>query len=429
MSATLLFAELYKGDHPLMLQLRARLEEIARTPGLVTVLIEGAPGTGKTTMARALAMARVLSMVDPQYHRLSVERAAREVREGAALKWYRDISLAGLTETLADGQLFGVGKGVATEVGARVGIFEQAMTGCLDPKTAKSHRELIADAQRDDGDLIPLATGGIVLLDEIGDLAPTLQAKLLRVLNGEMQFRVGTEGNIDFGFVFRGLVALATWRDIDGDCTIRDDLRQRITQHRVRVPGLTEYPGEVRLHIVLSVAEVVKREIRDELAHVDQLVAAEGDNKSETVLSSEWLQQANRSAEAKLPRPQAMKLAAVDWSAHGQLRGLRATLRRVLCGAELDEALAETQAAFARSRKAVQAETCAERLKRYLGGQISFSDAWFTDRRQWATELLARLDLDDPDLLRIMADAGRPASEIKKELRNLMRSGSKSSGF
>ncbi|MBX3451333.1 MAG: sigma 54-interacting transcriptional regulator [Planctomycetaceae bacterium] len=428
MTAPLLISELYKGDYSLMVALRSQLEEIARTPGLVTVLIEGAPGTGKTTMARALAMARVLSMVDAQYHRLSVERAAREVREGAALKWYRDISLAGLTETLADGQLFGVGKGVATEVGARIGIFEQAMTGCLDPKTAKSHRELIADAGRGDGDLIPLVTGGIVLLDEIGDLAPTLQAKLLRVLNGEMQFRVGTEGNTDFGFVFRGLVALATWRDIDGECHIRDDLRQRITQHRVRVPGLSEYPSEVRLQIVLSVTEVVKREIRDELAHIDQLVAADGTDKNATVLSPEWLQQVNRSAETKLPKPLAMKLAAIDWSACGQLRGLRATLRRVLCGTDLDAALAESQAAFARSRKAIQGESNAERFKRYLANGHSLSDAWFSDRHQWATELLGRLDLDDPDLLRIVADAGRTASEIKKELRNLMRSGSKSSG-
>ena len=37
--------------------------------------------------------------------------SAREVREGAALKWYRGLSLAGLTDTLADSQLFGVGLG------------------------------------------------------------------------------------------------------------------------------------------------------------------------------------------------------------------------------------------------------------------------------------------------------------------------------
>jgi MoxR-like ATPase len=377
-------------------------------------------------MARALAMARVLSMVDPQYHGLSAERAAREVREGAALKWYRDISLAGLTETLADGQLFGVGKGVATEVGARVGIFEQAMTGCLDPKTPKSHGELLADARRND--LIPLATGGIVLLDEIGDLAPALQAKLLRVLNGEMQYRVGTEGNADFGFVFRGLVALATWRDIDGECEIREDLRQRISQHRIRVPGLSEYPEEVRFQIVLSVAEVVRREIRDELVHIDHLVAGDGKDDATTVLAPEWLQHVNRGADTRLPRPQVMKLVSVDWSSYGQLRGLRATLRRVLCGSEIDAALAEIQAAFARKRRSIQAETSVERLKRYLTSKGGFSDAWFSDRHQWATELLTRLDVDDPDVLRLLAEAGRTAGEIKKELRNLLRSGSKSSG-
>ena len=267
-----------------------------------------------------------------------------------------------------------------------------------------------------------------MLLDEIGDLAPGLQAKLLRVLNGEMQFRVGTEGNADFGFVFRGLVALATWRDIDGECEIREDLRQRISHHRVRVPGLSEYPIEVRLHIVLSVAEVVKREIRDELAHIDELMADGSIDEGTTVLASEWLQQVNRSTDAKLPKPQVMKLATVDWSNYGQLRGLRATLRRVLCGADIDAALSETQAAFARTRRSVQAETSVERLSRYLADEGSLSDAWLSDRHQWANEMLQRLELDDPDVRRVVADAGRTATETKKELRNLMRSGSKSSG-
>jgi hypothetical protein len=365
-------------------------------------------------------------MVDPQCHRLSVDRAARDVRVGAALKWYRDLSLAGLTETLADMQLFGVGKGVATGVTPRIGIFEQAMTGCIDSKSAKTHGELIADARRDD--LIPLATGGVVLLDEIGDLSPGLQAKLLRVLNGEMQFRVGTEGNADFGFVFRGLAALATWRDIDVECQIREDLRQRISQHRIRVPGLSDYPTEVRLQIILSVAEVVKREIRDELVHMDELMAGDSNDEGTTVLAADWLQEANRSSLAKLPTTHAIKLASVDWSHYGQLRGLRTTLRQVLCGRDIDAVLADTRVAFARNRKAIQAETSIQRLCRYLAAGVSFSDAWFSDRHQWAAELLARLDLDDPDILRVVTGAGRTTSEIRKDLRNLMRSGSKTSG-
>ena len=226
----------------------------------------------------------------------------------------------------------------------RIGIFEQAMTGCLDPKTAKTHKELVTEAK--ENDLIPLATGGVVLLDEIGDLAPELQAKLLRVLNGEMQFRIGTEGNVDFGFVFRGLVALATWRDIDEDCRIRDDLRQRISQHRIRVPGIGEYPSKVRLQIVLSAAEVVKKEIADEVAHIDDLVNSGTSGDPLQVVATKWLERANRGANTRLPSKVVSMLANVDWSRCGQLRGLRATLKRILCGAHVDVALADTQSAF-----------------------------------------------------------------------------------
>jgi len=421
-SAELLLAELYKGDDPLMVRLRAQLAEIARTPGLVTVLIEGDPGTGKTTMARGLAMARVLSMVDRDFHRISVDRAIREVREGAALKWYRDISLAGLADRLADSQLFGIGRGVATDVVPRIGIFEQAMTGCVEPKTPKSHRELITEARKD-GDLIPLATGGVVLLDEIGDLAVELQAKLLRILNGEAQFRIGTEGNPDFGYVFRGLVVLATWRDIDGDCVLREDLRQRISQHRIRVPGLSDYPLDARIQIVMSVAEVVKQEIRDALSVTEALIAGRTREDAQ-ILSPEWLKHVHHSAEGKLSKPIVIQLAEVDWASHGQLRGLRATLRRILCGCDLHAALADNDAAFAQPEKVNHALSAIHRLNRYLNSDASLSDVWLKDRHAWAGEILQRMDKNDPAVRQAIENSSRKSADVRKELRNLMRSGS-----
>jgi MoxR-like ATPase len=232
---------LFPGEEPAVAALRAQLLQAVSTPGLTTLVLQGPPGTGKTTIARAVAGARMLAMVDHARLPVGRERLIDDVRRGRPLKWYRDLSLAGLSPTLADVQLFGVVKAYATDVKPRIGIFERTMTGSLKEFDDEPHRKIVEREAK--VDIIPRLTGGVVLLDEIGDLNAELQAKLLRVLNGEVQYRLGGEGNNDFGFSFRGLVVLATWRQL-GDQVLRPDLRQRLLQNRIQVPSLSEYSPE-----------------------------------------------------------------------------------------------------------------------------------------------------------------------------------------
>ncbi len=86
------------------------------------------------------------------------------------MPWYVEFAVTGLTETLADVQLFGTVRASYTDAEARPGIFEAAQVG----QGRSAGRE-------DPGSLL---TGGVVFLDEIGDLSPLHQAKLLPVLSG-----------------------------------------------------------------------------------------------------------------------------------------------------------------------------------------------------------------------------------------------------
>ena len=177
------------GDTPLVQKLTQLISRVA--PQDTSVLILGESGTGKELVARAL-------------HRLSPR----------ANKPFVAINCAALTETLLESELFGHEKG--------------AFTGAVTQKKGK----------------LELAEGGTVFLDEIGELAPQLQAKLLRVLQQREFDRVGGDRTLKLNV----RIVTATNRDLAAETrrgAFRDDLYHRLNVVALRVPPLRERPGDI----------------------------------------------------------------------------------------------------------------------------------------------------------------------------------------
>jgi Nif-specific regulatory protein len=179
------------GQSAIMERLSKMIARVA--PRDTTVLILGESGTGKELVAR-------------EVHRLS----ARHDRPFVA------INCAALTETLLESELFGHEKG--------------AFTGAVAQKKGK----------------LEVADGGSVFLDEIGEMAPVLQAKLLRVLQLREFQRVG--GTRTHTLDVR-LIA-ATNRDLAAEVkrgAFREDLYHRINVVALRTPPLRERRDDVVL--------------------------------------------------------------------------------------------------------------------------------------------------------------------------------------
>lgn len=170
------------GRSPLMLEVYAKIRRIA--PHFRTVLVTGATGTGKELVAKAL-------------HRLSPAAGGRFVV----------CNCSALVESLVESELFGYVRG--------------AFTG----------------AHQDKAGMFEHADGGTIFLDEVGELAPAAQAKLLRVLQNRQVQRVGSlhPRNIDVR------VIAATHRDLRTmvrENRFREDLYYRLAVVEIPLPVL-----------------------------------------------------------------------------------------------------------------------------------------------------------------------------------------------
>jgi DNA-binding NtrC family response regulator len=177
------------GDSAPMVELREIIRKVAGTDS--TVLVTGETGTGKELVANAL--------------HYESNRAA-----GPLIK----VNCAALSETLLESELFGHEKG--------------AFTGAERQRAGRFER----------------ADGGTLFLDEISEMGIHLQAKLLRVLQGDQIERVGSDAPID---VDVRLVA-ATNRDplsAVEEGKLRNDLYYRLNIIRIHVPALRERRDDI----------------------------------------------------------------------------------------------------------------------------------------------------------------------------------------
>jgi len=167
-----------------MLRLMGMVERVARSNA--TVLVIGESGSGKELIARAV-------------HQYSM-RSHRP--------WV-DLSCAALPEHLLESELFGYDKGAFSGADAhKPGLFE-------------------------------LAHQGTIFLDEIGELDPKMQVKLLRVLDGVPYYRLGGTKKVTVDV----RVVAATNQDLEAaveDGRFRSDLYHRLSQISLRVPPLRQ---------------------------------------------------------------------------------------------------------------------------------------------------------------------------------------------
>jgi len=194
------------GESPAIQEVLVKIEQMA--PVTSTVLIEGESGTGKELAARAI-------------HDLSPRRG----------KPFIAVNCAAIPDTLLESELFGHEKGAFTGAAERrLGRFE-------------------------------LADGGTIFLDEVAEMPPATQVKLLRVLEDHSFFRVGGVQPIKVDV----RVIAATNRSLKDAVALgrfRDDLFYRLNVLAIYLPPLRERRSDIPLLVRRFIAEFASQHDR-----------------------------------------------------------------------------------------------------------------------------------------------------------------------
>ncbi len=202
---------LLTGDNPKMREIRDIIEQVADTD--ITVLIRGESGTGKEVVARTL-------------FQLSGRRDQPFVK----------VNCAALPSELLESELFGFEKG--------------AFTGAHKRKLGK----------------FEYANHGTIFLDEISEMHPSLQAKLLQVLQDGEFSRLGSESDVN---VDTRIIA-ATNRNLEdavADGTFREDLYYRLNVVTVHLPPLRDRKDAVPL-LVEQFLQKNNEQYRKDVTHL-----------------------------------------------------------------------------------------------------------------------------------------------------------------
>jgi transcriptional regulator with GAF, ATPase, and Fis domain len=365
-----------------------------------SILLSGPIGSGKSTIARCIALLKRVAVMTASEAESFLELAPFSGPKLLDIRylssWYREMPLTGLVESLADLQLFGSSKGTFTGAIDRAGIFESASTGQM---------------RRGDVPVGAAVTGGVVFLDEIGDLAPNLQTKLLPVLSGGVFYRLGTEGHGDAGLHFNGIVITASWRRLDGG-RLRPDLLSRIAPYTIVLPGIDERIDDFD-SVVADIEQVTLTAMR---ARIDNLLTV--DKKADREY---WWTHKGRLR--GLDQSQRDVLRAVPWGKHGNLRGLTAAVEQIM-GTGIDARLAVARLPrMEEGPEAVPAfdSSLLDRLlarPRAAGGlAANLRDIELEERQRLQTILQ-----DDPSSLRrLAASLGVDESKVKSQLRTIAR--------